>query len=172
MTRDIAISINATAGETFIIPEPEIPEEVATVPGIDGQKMSKSYDNTIKIFCTEEELRERVMCIKTDSTPVMAPKNPDTCILFAIYSLFVDEQQREQLRDRYLTPGLKYSDVKKELFSLIWEYFSPYRKRREALVNDRDAVHSILTQGARKAREIGSEFLSKARHNAGLDYWT
>ncbi|MGA1843481.1 MAG: tryptophan--tRNA ligase [bacterium] len=172
MTRDIAISFNATYGETFVIPEPEIPEEVATVPGIDGQKMSKSYDNTIKIFCTEEELRERVMCIKTDSTPVMAPKNPDTCILFAVYSLFVDEKQREQLRDRYLTPGLKYSDVKKELFSLIWEYFSPYRKRRDELVKDRDAVHSILTQGATKAREIGSEFLSKARHNVGLDYWT
>lgn len=171
MTRDIAISFNSTYGETFVLPEPEIPEDVATVPGIDGQKMSKSYNNTIKIFSGEEELKERVMSIKTDSTPVMAPKNPDTCILFAIYSLFIGEEQQARLRDRYLTPGLKYSEIKKELIGIIWEYFAPYRKKREALVKNRDDVYQILKAGMEKARAIAGEYLSKARHSVGLDYW-
>ena len=171
MTRDIAISFNNTYGETFIVPEPEIPEHVATVPGIDGQKMSKSYNNTIRIFCSKEELIERVMSIKTDSTPVMAPKDPDKCILFSIYSLFMDEAQKASLRDRYLTPGLKYSDIKKELIDVIWEYFEPYRKRRDELVKEKDRVHEILKQGAMKARAVAVHYLSKARNNVGLDYW-
>ena len=110
------------------------------------------------------------MSIKTDSTPVMAPKNPDNCILFALYSLFIDGDQLARLRERYLTPGLKYSDIKKELIEIIWEYFEPYRKKREELMKDRDTVYQMLKQGAQKARSIGSQYLSKARHNVGLDY--
>ena len=101
----------------------------------------------------------------------MAPKDPDKCILFAIYSLFLDAEEKASLRDRYLTPGLKYSDVKKELIKVIWEYFTPYRKKREALLKDRDRVHDILKHGAEKARAIAGQYLSKARHNVGLDYW-
>lgn len=170
MTRDIAIRFNNTYGETFVIPEPDIPDEVATVPGIDGQKMSKSYNNTISIFSSEDELKQQVMSIKTDSTPVMAPKDPDKCILFAIYSLFLDKEEREGLRERYVTPGLRYSDIKKELIGVIWEYFEPYRKKREGLIKERDIVYQILRKGAEKARAIGTHYLDKARSNVGLNY--
>ncbi|MBN2373020.1 tryptophan--tRNA ligase [bacterium] len=170
MTRDIAIRFNNTYGDTFVIPEAEIPEDVAVIPGIDGQKMSKSYDNTIQIFCSETELKEKILSIKTDSTPVMAPKDPDKCILFALYSLFIDNEQRSKLRDRYLTPGLKYSDIKKELIGVIWEYFAPFRKKRENLIKEIDVVKEILMEGSEKARNIAGEYLSKARHNVGLDY--
>ena len=170
MTRDIAIKFNNTYGETFVIPEPEIPTEVAVVPGVDGQKMSKSYGNTIEIFTSEENLRKKVMSVVTDSTPVMEPKDPDKCILYALYSLFLSPDDRKQLRDRYLTPGLKYSDIKKELIATIWECFAPYREKREKLLNDRDTVLEILKQGADKAREVAGKYLSKARENMGLNY--
>jgi tryptophanyl-tRNA synthetase len=170
MTRDIAIRFNSTYGETFVIPEPEIPEEVATIPGIDGQKMSKSYDNAIPIFCEEKELRKRVMSVKTDSTPVDQPKDPDTSILYAIYSLFLDEQGEQELRDRFLTPGLKYGEVKHELFGVIWEFFKPYRNKRKQYLENKDTVREILKHGAEKARAIGSEYLMKARRNVGANY--
>jgi len=171
ITRDIAFRFNNTYGETFVIPEPEIPENIAMIPGIDGQKMSKSYNNTIRIFSTHNELKERVMIIKTDSTPVMAPKDPNKCILFNIYSLFINDEQRNILRDRYLTPGLKYSDVKKELITIIWEYFAPYRQKREELIKNKDYVCQILKKGSEKARSVANYYISKARHNAGLNYW-
>ena len=170
VTRDIAIRFNATYGETFVIPEPEIPEEVATIPGLDGQKMSKSYNNSLPIFCNEKELRKRVMSIKTDATPVDQPKNLDESILYAIYTLFLDEQGKQQLRDRFLTPGLRYGDLKQELFGVIWEYFKPYREKRQQYATDLDTVRAILKRGAEKARAIGSEYLSKARRNVGVEY--
>jgi tryptophanyl-tRNA synthetase len=170
MTRDIAIRFNSTYGETFVIPEPEIPEEVATIPGIDGQKMSKSYDNALPIFCEEKELRKRVMSIKTDSIPVDQPKDPDTSILYAIYSLFLDKQGEQELRDRFLTPGLKYGEVKQELCGVIWEFFKPYRDKRKQYLENSDTVREILKHGAEKARAIGSEYLMKARHNVGANY--
>ncbi len=170
ITRDIALRFNNIYGETFIIPEPEIPENIAVIPGIDGQKMSKSYNNTIKIFCSKDELKEKVMSIKTDSTPVMAPKDPDNCILFKLYSLFINQEQQDKLKDRYLTPGLKYNDVKKELINIIWEYFAPYRKKREELLKEKDRVCNALKKGAEKARSVASYYLSKARHNVGLNY--
>jgi tryptophanyl-tRNA synthetase len=170
VTRDIAIRFNSTYGETFVVPEAEIPEDVATIPGIDGQKMSKSYDNAIPIFCEEEELRKKVMSIKTDSTPVDQPKDPDTSILYAIYSLFLDEQGKQELRDRFLTPGLKYGEVKQELFGVIWEFFKLYRDKRKQYAKDSDYVREILKRGAEKARSIGSEYLMKARRNVGVEY--
>lgn len=170
VTRDIAISFNATYGETFIIPEPEIPEEVATIPGLDGQKMSKSYDNTIPIFCDEKTLRKRVMSVKTDATPVEEPKNPDESILYALYALFLDAAGREQLRDRFLTPGLRYGDVKLELFGAIWEHFKPYREKRQYYTEHPEIVREILKRGAEKARAIGSVYLDKARRNVGVAY--
>lgn len=170
VTRDIAISFNATYGETFIIPEPEIPEEVATIPGLDGQKMSKSYDNTIPIFCDEKTLRKRVMSVKTDATPVEEPKNPDDSILYALYALFLDAAGRQQLRDRFLTPGLRYGDVKLELFGAIWEHFKPYREKRQYYAEHPEIVREILKRGAEKARAIGSVYLDKARRNVGVAY--
>lgn len=171
MTRDIAMRFNNTYGETFVIPEPDIAEDVAVVPGIDGQKMSKSYGNTIDIFSDYETLRKRVMSIVTDPTPVDQPKNPDKCTLFAIYSLFLTPEQREELRQRYLRPGLKYSDVKKELIEVIWNHFAPYREKREYYLSHPDVVFDILKTGAQKAREIAREVLDRARRNVGLDYW-
>lgn len=169
ITRDIAIRFNATYGETFVIPEPDIEDDVALLPGIDGQKMSKSYDNTIEIFASEETLRKKVMSIKTDSTPVNEPKPLQDNVLFDLYSLFLDEKGKENLKDRFLTPGLKYGDMKKELFGVIWEYFTPYRHKREML--DRAQVVEIMRYGAHKAREVAARYLDRARRNVGLDYW-
>ncbi len=170
VTRDIAIRFNATYGETFVVPDAEIPADVAKIPGLDGEKMSKSYGNTIPIFSTEKELRKKVMSIKTDSTPVDQPKDPDASILYDIYTLFLDKPGSEELRDRFLTPGLKYGVVKQELFGIIWEYFKPYRDKRQAYIDEPDHVRDILKRGAAKARAIGSEYLMKARRNVGVMY--
>ncbi len=170
MTRDIAIKFNQTYGETFVIPEPEIPKDVATIPGLDGQKMSKSYGNTIDIFSPKNVLKKRVMSIVTDATPVEEPKNPDKCNLFAIYSLFLNAEEKKELRKRYLAPGLKYGEVKKELLERIWTYFEPYREARERYIQDRDLVHDIMREGAKKASAVASEYLEKARANVGVNY--
>ena len=170
IVRDIANHFNTMFGNTFIIPEAEIFSDVAVVPGIDGQKMSKSYNNTIQIFSKDAELKKRIMSIKTDSKGVNEPKDPDNCILFTLYSLFISKEERALLRDRYITPGLRYSDVKKELFGKIWEYFSPFRKNREKIAKDKDYIYEILKQGARKARAQGAIYLEKARDNVGLHY--
>ncbi len=170
VARDIAIRFNSTYGETFVVPEEEIPEEVATIPGLDGQKMSKSYDNAIPLFCPEKELRKRIMSIKTDSTPVDQPKDPDKSTLYEIYALFLDKQERAVLRDRFLTPGLQYGVVKQELFAKVWEFFKPYRDKRDEYLQRPDTVRDMLQYGAKKARAIGSEYLMKARRNVGVDY--
>lgn len=170
MTRDIAIRFNQTYGDTFIIPDADIAEEVALVPGLDGQKMSKSYGNAIDIFLTHAELKKRVMSIVTDATPVEQPKNPDTCNLFAIYSLFLNPQQKAALRERYLQPGLKYGEVKKELLETIWKYFEPFRDKREQLLSRPDRVFDILQAGAEKARQVGRPYLELARERVGIAY--
>jgi len=171
ITRDIAIRFNHTYGETFVVPEPDIEEDVALVPGIDGQKMSKSYGNAIEIFADEKTLKEKVTSIKTDPTPVNEPKPVEGNALFELYSLFLDKEGKEGLRERFLTPGLRYGDVKKELFGVIWEYFAPYRKKREKLVRDKDYVVETMRRGAEKARRAGAVYLERARRNVGLDYW-
>lgn len=170
ITRDIAIRFNSTFGEIFTIPEPQIADEIAVIPGIDGQKMSKSYDNTINIFEDEKSLKKKVMRIVTDSTPVESPKNPDTCNLFALYRLFADKEKIENLRDRYTKGGLGYGEVKKELFPLIWEYFKPFREKREMLVKDKGEVARILKKGAEKTRKIAAATMDKVKHAVGLDY--
>lgn len=171
VARDIAIRFNHTYGETFVVPEPDIAEDSALVPGIDGQKMSKSYGNTIEIFADEKALRDKVMRIKTDSTPVDQPKPIEGNVLFDLYALFLDEKGKEALKERFLTPGLKYGEVKKELFGVIWEYFAPYRKEREKLASDRQFVVDTLREGASKARQAAAVYLERARRNVGLDYW-
>lgn len=172
MARDIANSFNTTYGEVFVIPEPDIAEDVAMVPGIDGLKMSKSYGNTIDIFASEKEVRDKVMRITTDSTPVDQPKPLEDNTLLEIYSLFLDKAGREDLRQRFLTPGLKYGEMKKELFGVVWEYFAPYRVEHAKLVDNRDHVVQVMRRGAEKARATASIYLEKARHAVGLDYAT
>jgi len=170
VARDIAQRFNATFGEVFILPEPEINEDVAVVPGLDGQKMSKSYDNAIDIFTDRETLDKTVMRIVTDSTPVNQPKNPKTCNLFALYRLFATPEELEALRACYLAPGLRYSDVKKELARRIWEFFGPSREKREALMKSPDTMRDILRDGAAKARAIARETMAVVRDKVGLNY--
>ncbi len=171
IARDIAIRFNAVYGETFVVPEPDIEENLAVVPGTDGQKMSKSYGNTIEIFTDEKSLKDKVMRIKTDSTPVGEPKPLEGNILFDLYCLFLDEKEKASLKERFLTPGLRYGDIKKELYGVIWEFFSPYRNEREKLRQDRQFVVDTMRHGARKAREAAAVYLEKARRRVGLDYW-
>lgn len=170
VARDIAIRFNNTYGETFVLPEPEIDPNLAVIPGVDGQKMSKSYGNTIDIFCTKEELRKSVMRIVTDSTPVEAPKDPDRCTLFAIYSLFLDEEGQKELAAHYRAGGLQYSKVKKNLVDTIWAYFKAHRRKREALANNLNHVYDILESGARKAREKARPTIEIVRERVGIRY--
>lgn len=170
IARDIATRFNHTFGETFVIPEEDIEDEIATIPGIDGQKMSKSYGNAIEIFSDEKTLRQRVMSIKTDSTPVEESKPIKDNPLFDIYSLFLDENEKQALKERFETPGLRYGDVKKELFGVIWEYFAPYREKRDQYVRNQSDVVDILKIGADKTRVVAQEYLTKARNNVGLNY--
>ena len=169
ITRDIALRFNHTYGNVFVIPEPDIEEETMLVPGVDGQKMSKSYGNTIPIFIDEHELEKNIMSIVTDSTSVNEPKDKDTQ-LFIIYSLFLDEKERLELADRYDSLGLRYGDVKRELIERIKSHFSPYREKRNYLLSHPDDIHQILEMGAKKAAGVADQYLHQAREAMGLNY--
>jgi tryptophanyl-tRNA synthetase len=171
VARDIAIKFNNDFGETFVVPEAEIDEDVAIIPGTDGQKMSKSYGNTIDIFCDKKTLKKQIMGIVTDSTPVEAPKDPDACNLFAVASLFLSEDEKKDLAQRYRAGGLGYGEVKKDLVGRVWEFFSPYREKRDALLADKEGLRSILRQGADKARDVAARTISEVRERTGLRYW-
>lgn len=168
VTRDIAIKFNNAYGETFKIPEPAIRETVAVVPGIDGQKMSKSYDNTIEIFATGKPLKKRVMSIVTDSTPLEDPKDPDTCNVYALMKLFRNEEQMAELAERYRAGGMGYGHVKKELLEEINAHFGPLREKREELTKNMDYVEEVLQKGAAKVRETAQPVLEAARKAVGL----
>lgn len=170
ITRDIAQSFNAKFGEIFVMPEPIISDEIAVIQGIDGQKMSKSYNNAIFIFEEEKELKKKIMRIVTDSTPVEAPKNPDTCNVFALYKLFADKNKIEEMRNQYTHGGMGYGDAKKKLFELIWEYFKKAREKRKLLENNKDEVYNILKNGANKTREIAIATLEEVKKKVGLYY--
>lgn len=170
ITRDIALRFNQTFGEVFIVPEPDIEEVNQLVPGIDGRKMSKSYGNTIPIFGDEERIRQLVMSIVTDSTPIQEPKPVDTP-LFHLYSLFLTPGEREQLKERFQTPGLGYVAVKKELFAHLMDYFQPYREKRVYLQKHREDVLETLRKGATKAAAVADSFMRKVRSAVGLYYW-
>lgn len=170
ITRDIALRFNGIYGDIFTIPEPKIDDDLATIPGIDGQKMSKSYGNTINIFEDEKSLKSKVMKILTDSTPVELSKDPEKCNVFALYRLFADVQQVDEMRDRYIKGGLGYGEVKKELFYLIWEYFKPFREKRKQLSNDKGEVINTLKKGAMKTRSIAIPMLEKVKNAVGLIY--
>jgi tryptophanyl-tRNA synthetase len=170
VARDIAIKFNNFYGDFFTVPEPEIDEEVATVPGLDGQKMSKSYGNTIDLFQEERPLRKQVMRIVTDPTPVEDPKDPEKCNVFQIYRLFLDKEREEKLRRRYLAGGLGYGEVKEELFVTIRDFFAPYAERRRELLADPDGLRKILAAGAQKARSQAVRTMRKVRKKVGLEY--
>ncbi len=170
ITRDIALKFNNAYGETFVVPEPWIDEHTAVVPGIDGQKMSKSYGNTLEIFGDEKDLKKKVMSIVTDSTPLEDPKDPDKCNVFALISLFLSDSEKKDLAQRYRAGGLGYGTVKKELFSRMWEYFAPFRARRAQLAADLGEVRRIMRMGADKARAVATPTLEDVRGKVGLKY--
>lgn len=170
VTRDIAAKVNNEYGEIFTIPEPDIDDEVATVPGLDGQKMSKSYGNTIDLFQDEKKLRKQIMRIVTDATGVEEPKNPDTCNVFQIYRLFLDKEQQQALRQRYQAGGMGYGEVKQELFETVRDYFVPFTERRNAILADKEQLHKTLDHGAQKARYAASKVLRKIRKKSGMTY--
>ena len=169
ITRDIAIKFNNTYGDILVIPEASINQDTKLVPGIDGQKMSKSYGNTIPIFAEEKIIKKAVMSILTDSAGINDPKDKDTP-LFQIYSMFLDSEEKKLLIDRYDTPGLRYGDLKKELFEKTIEYFSPYRAKRNQLLENIDFVYEALELGKIKASKVADEYILKIRSAMGLDY--
>ncbi|HHZ98037.1 MAG TPA: tryptophan--tRNA ligase [Candidatus Marinimicrobia bacterium] len=171
MARDIAVKFNTIYGETFVVPEALIAEETGLIPGIDGQKMSKSYDNTLEIFCEKDFLANKVMNIVTDNTPPDEPKETENNALFMIYSLFLEESGRKALKVRFQTPGLKYAEVKKELVDVIWDFFAPYREKRNSLYADDATIVKILKEGAEKARDAAEPYLKMVRARTGILYW-
>jgi tryptophanyl-tRNA synthetase len=168
VARDIVVKMNEAYGEVLKLPEPEIAEEVATVPGLDGQKMSKSYGNTIELFMDEKPLRKRVMSIVTDSTPLEAPKDPEASSILALYRLVATPEQVAEMRERFLAGGHGYGEFKKELFAAIWDYFAPARARREELLRDPGHVEEVLRDGAERARSIAAETMERVRRAVGL----
>jgi tryptophanyl-tRNA synthetase len=168
VARDIVVKMNEAYGEVLKLPNPEIAEEVATIPGLDGQKMSKSYGNTIELFMDEKPLRKRVMSIVTDSTPLDAPKDPDASSILALYRLVASPAEVADMRARFLAGGVGYGDFKKELFGAIWDYFAAARERREQLLRDPGQVDEILRDGAVRAREIARVTMERVREAVGL----
>ena len=170
VARDIAIRFNNAYGETFVVPEPEISEDTAIVPGLDGQKMSKSYDNTIPIFLDEKALRKRVMAIQTDATPVEEPKNPDMCNLYKLLKLFAPPEKMAEVHGLYVNGGAAYGYLKQDLFELINAYFAPARAKKKELLDNPDYLRSVLAKGAEKARAKAMVTLELARDRMGLKY--
>ncbi len=169
VTRDIALRFNhAYGGEILHLPEARVLESAAKVPGTDGEKMSKSYGNTIEIFEPAKALRKKIMSIKTDSTPLEAPKNPDTCPVFTLYKLFSDEPQQNALAERYRAGGMGYGDAKQTLYDAAMAYFGEARERREHLAADPEGLQEILLTGAEQARRKGQEVLQRVRDACGL----
>jgi len=168
ITRDLAVKINETYGQVFKLPEPRINPDTQVVPGLDGQKMSKSYGNNIDIFGDEKETRKRVMSIVTDSVPVEAPKDPERSTIVQLYSLFATKDEIANMKDRFKKGGTGYGDFKKELFEKLWEYFAPMRKRRDEILRDKSYIDNVLARGAKRANEIAGQVMSRVRAAVGL----
>ncbi len=169
IARDLAEKFNTTFGETFKLPEPSIPENIASIIGTDGEhKMSKSYNNTIQLFADENTLKKQIMSVKTDSTPVEAPKNPDTDTVFKLYSYLASPQEIANLRDKYLAGGFGYGDAKKLLLAKYLEYFGPARQKRIELAKNFGYLDDVLKSGAKEARKTASATMEKVRQKVGL----
>ncbi len=167
MTRDIAIKFNNLYGDTFVIPEPMIREEVAVVPGVDGQKMSKSYGNTIPLFGDEKAIKKAIMGITTDSKTPEEPKDPDTCIVYQIHKLFLDDKQAKALADEYRA-GIGYGDAKKKLLETYMDVLSPMRARREELAAKPGYVEEVMLAGKMKAAQVAEATMGRVRKAVGL----
>lgn len=169
VARDIAGSFNHLYGEVFKLPQDRILPEAGVVPGIDGQKMSKSYGNEIGIFLEGGPLKDRVMSIVTDSAPPEAPKDPDANNVFNLLKLFATPEETGEWRERFLRGGVKYVEVKKRLVELLEEKFGPARERRRELQARPDEVEDVLQEGAKKTRAIAAATLARARRACGID---
>jgi len=168
VTRDIAIKFNNRYGNVLVIPEAMIRDETAVVPGTDGQKMSKSYGNTIELFGDEKVLKKKIMGIITDSKGLDDSKNPDECIPFQLYKLFAAPEQIAAVADKLRNGGYGYGHAKKDLFDAYWEHFRPFRSRREELLKDPSQVEKILSEGAKKARNTAQNVICEIRKAVGL----
>jgi len=167
ITRDVASRFNHQMGETFVLPQAKIEENVMIVPGTDGQKMSKSRNNYIDIFLDDKKLRKQVMSIETDSTPLEEPKNPDTCKVFALYSLLGSENQIAEMRKNYLAGNYGYGHAKQALFELITDTFKTERERYNYYITNPDEVERILMDGAKKASVVANAVLNRVREKLG-----
>ena len=167
IARDIAARFNHHYGETFVLPQAQVKENIRTIPGTDGQKMSKSYGNTIDPFLPEKALKKVVMGIQTDSTPLEQPKDPDRCNVFNLYSLLAEEAQTTSLRQKYEAGGYGYGQAKKELLALILDRFAEERERFERYMQDVKAIETALTQGEEKAKHLAMQTLEKVRIQLG-----
>ena len=167
MTRDIAIKFNNSFGEIFTIPEIEIDKSNEVIVGVDNQKMSKSYNNTIPIFADNDTIKNQVMNIVTDSAGLNEPKDKNTP-LFKIYSLFLNDESKKELAERYDTPGLKYMDIKNELIETIISFFELQRSKREQLLANPDEVNQKMILGQNKAKKIAQKTLQEVKSATGL----
>jgi tryptophanyl-tRNA synthetase len=168
ITRDVAVKMNEAFGPVLKLPEPMIQEATAVVPGIDGQKMSKSYGNTLEIFLDEKTLRKRLMSIVTDSTPLEAPKDPSDSIIVQLYRLVATPDAVRLMEDDFRAGGVGYGDFKKRLFGAVWEYFAPMRERRAQLLREPGYVEEVLQQGAARAQEIAEGVMLRVKEAVGL----
>jgi tryptophanyl-tRNA synthetase len=168
ITRDIATTFNNLYGETFVVPEAQIDEAVMTIPGVDGNKMSKSSNNIIDILADEKTIKKQVMSIVTDSTPLEAPKNPDTDTTFAIYKLVASPEQTADLRKRYLAGNFGYGHAKQELLSVLIEKYKDERARFQHLMKNPQEINHQLEQGERRAREIIQAVVGRVRSKLGF----
>lgn len=170
VARDLAMKFNNQYGETFVIPEPAISEVTATVPGLDGQKMSKSYGNTIPIFMEGKQLKKRVMAIETDATPVDDPKDPDSCNLYQMMKLFATKERMAEIKDLYVNGGAAYGYLKLELLDLLNEKFGAAKEKKKEYLADPDMLRQILKKGGDKAREKATVTIDLVRDRIGLKY--
>lgn len=168
ITRDIAIKFNQMYQEVFVIPEPIISESVAVIPGTDGQKMSKSYNNTIELFGNEKAIRKKIMSIPTDSTPMEDPKDPDKCNIFALFKLFSNERQIADLAAKYRAGNFGYGHAKQALFEAYMDYFAPMRRRREELEKEPGYIDEVLRKGAEKANAVAAQTVDEVYRAVGL----
>lgn len=171
VTRDLAQRFNSLfKKEVFVLPESHVLDQSSKVPGTDGEKMSKSYGNIIEMFMPAKKLRKKIMSIKTDSTPVEDPKDPDQCAVYTLYQLFSSNAQQDQLALKYRGGGMGYGDAKQTLYDAVMDYFSDARNKRKELEARPDDVEDILKAGALKARNKGREVLDRAKSACGLHY--
>lgn len=167
MTRDVAARFNNLMGETFVIPKASVQNKTQYIPGTDGQKMSKSKENTLNIFLNDKALRKQVMKIQTDSTPLEEPKDPSSCNVFALYELLANAQQVETLRQEYHAGGMGYGHAKQALYDLILERFAKERQQFNYFLEHPQEIEIALAKGADRARDIANEVLLRVRNKVG-----